>query len=157
AYLFRGALLAVQPLLGHHPGYGNAIDISLARAREKRSMDSQAWRLYECVADLEELLGPKMPLPGAGGKPLWVRLGGEKVVRKIIGEFVDDILRDQGVNFSRDGKYEMTPGRIDHVKQMMVELASDAMGGPLRYTGKPMALVHDGMNIKDEEFTTCVS
>src|SRR5262249_46496876 len=106
---------------------------------------------------LENWLGPRMPPPTVDGKTLWDRLGGKEGVTKIVGEFVDDIIKDQGVNFSRGGKYKMTPDRVDHVKRMMVELASETMGGLDRYTGKPMALAHAGMDIKDEEFTTCLS
>src|SRR5262245_59699965 len=69
--LFRGALLAVQPLLDHHPGYKHAIDVRFDQANREKTMDSRAWRLYECVADLEDLLGPKLPPPLADGKTLW--------------------------------------------------------------------------------------
>jgi hemoglobin len=155
-FLFRGALLAVQPLLDHHPGYKQAIDVRFGQSNAEPSMDSRAWRLYECVADLEDLLGPKMRPPVVDGKTLWDRFGEERV-RKIVGEFVDDILQNPGVNFSRDGKYKMTPSRSEELKKRMVELASEAMGGPLKYSGKPMSLIHEGMNIKAEEFTTLVS
>jgi hemoglobin len=155
AYLFRGALLAVQPFLDHQPSVKQAIAMGLKQADGKSSMALKAWRLYQVVADVEDWVSPRMPPPTADGT-LWDRLT-EKRVRKIVGEFVDDVVKHPDVNFSRGGKYKMTPSRINELKERMVELASEVMGGPLRYRGKPLALVHDGMNIKAEEFTTFVA
>jgi hemoglobin len=90
------------------------------------------------------------------GATLWDRLGGKEGLDKIAGDFIELASNDERVNFSRDGKYKMTPERREHLKEMLVGLASSVSGGPLAYPGKSMKEAHKGMGITDAQFDACL-
>jgi truncated hemoglobin YjbI len=96
----------------------------------------------------------------AGDKPaaatLWERLGGKDGMEKIAGDFVNRAVNDDRVNFSREGKFKMTPERQEHLKQMLVGLASSVSGGNVPYPGKSMKEAHKDMGITDAEFDACL-
>jgi hemoglobin len=88
---------------------------------------------------------------------LWERLGGEKQIQRLVGDFVDGVLADPKVNFSRDGKHKMDARQVAELKRTLVILASSVGGGPYKYDGKTMAEIHKGMRITDAEFDALVS
>jgi hemoglobin len=83
---------------------------------------------------------------------LWLRLGGEANVRKVVDDFVGMAAADPKVNFDRNGKYKLDDKTVATLKQKLVELISAVSEGPLDYTGKSMKDVHKGMGITDAEF-----
>jgi hemoglobin len=106
-------------------------------------------------------------LPGAGTKSaapteaprvksLWDRLGGEKGVRKVVDDITASAAKDPKVDFTRGGKIKLTPEDVTKFKQEMVEWVSDQTGGPLRYRGKGMKVVHEGMHITNAQFDALV-
>src|SRR5262245_20638210 len=152
AYHFRGGLTVAHALLGHRPALQKAIEKGLAEARALPSATNQAWALYTVILNTRSELAPKMRL-AAEGKTLWERLGGERGVTRIVDEWVEAGLADPRVNFSRGGRYRMTPEAVARVKQGLVALTSAVGGGPqAKYSGPSMRKVHEGMNITDEEF-----
>ena len=84
----------------------------------------------------------------AASKPLWVRLGGEKEVTKIVDDFITLASADPKVNFTRNGKYKIDKEKL---RTALVAQISSLTGGPLKYD-KDMKTVHQGMNITNAEY-----
>jgi hemoglobin len=98
------------------------------------------------------------PGPGEGGPTsFWKLLGGEEKVTKIVGDWVDRMIADTKVNMTRNGKYPMTPEKIAKKKSMMVDMASQALGGPRAYTGPRLLPIHKDMDITDAEFDAALA
>jgi hemoglobin len=93
----------------------------------------------------------------AAAATLWGRLGGEKGVTQMIDDLMDEAVKDPKVNFSRNGKFPMTPERVAAVKRHMVRLASALGEGPYDYDGRRMGPVHKDMGITDDEFDAFIS
>ena len=83
---------------------------------------------------------------------LWERLGGEERMAEIVSDFVDAAVADPRVNYSRGGRYPLDAGHLTRIKRGALEFLSQAMGGPLRYSGRSLAEIHGRMDIVDAEF-----
>lgn len=72
---------------------------------------------------------------------LYARAGGDAGVTQLIGIFYQRVLADP----------ELSPffARIpmDKLRRMQVEFFTSALGGPLQYSGRPLAHVHHGHGI----------
>jgi len=72
---------------------------------------------------------------------LYERVGGEAGVSRLIGSFYDRVLADP----------ELSPFfahiPMDKLRGMQVEFFTSALGGPLQYSGRPLAHVHHGHGI----------
>jgi hemoglobin len=64
------------------------------------------------------------------------RLGGEPVLRRVIDEFVDRVVRDTMIGFF------FRSVDITRLKQFEYEFAAAHLGGPTRYTGRPLGQAH---------------
>ena len=82
-------------------------------------------------------------------RSLWSRLGGEPAVKKVVHDFVVRTANDPKVDFFRGGKYKPD---VPKLEQLLVEFISSAAGGPLKYSGRDMKTVHEGMGITDAQF-----
>jgi hemoglobin len=160
--VYQGGLLAVRPVLGHHPELQKAIEAGLQRAEQNPVASQRAFVLRKVIDEVRAKLAPaeavRKSTKTAEEKKatLWERLGGEGNVRKVVDEFVRTAAADPKVDFSRGGKFTFTDKDIDHLKDMLVKLVSSATGGPLEYTGKDMRKSHKGMNITNAEFDATV-
>src|SRR6185503_18295755 len=67
-------------------------------------------------------------------KPLYERLGGEKGIAKIVDEWMGRSLNNP------------------RVKEGLVQFICEATGGPVKYEGRDMKSVHQGMAISGGEF-----
>lgn len=148
---YQGALVTVRPLLDHRPTLQQAIDAGLADALKRASPGERAFVLRGVIDKIRAETNPD------GAKPptavtLWDRLGGEKGVAKVVDDFVALAASDAKVNLFRDGKHKPTAEQTADLKKKLVEMISEASGGPLKYTGKSMKEVHKGMGITDAEF-----
>lgn len=170
--VYQGALLAVRPLLAQHPELQKTIDEGLASADRLPVAAERAFALRKVLDDVRlrvkggeavasDKKGPKAGGPGEKAVPkkpagvpltLWARLGGEDVVRLVVDEFVRTAGADPKVNFTRGGKVKLTDRDVEELKNKLVQLISQATGGPLKYTGADMRKSHKGMNITDAEF-----
>jgi hemoglobin len=93
------------------------------------------------------------PVPGATRvATLWDRLGQEAGVRKVIDQVTDLAAKDPKVDFTRGGKIKLTRDDVAKFKEEMVDWVSAHTGGPLKYTGKNMKVVHEGMHITNAQF-----
>jgi len=72
---------------------------------------------------------------------LYERVGGEAGVTRLIGIFYDRVLADAQLSpfFAR------IP--LEKLRSMQVEFFTSALGGPLQYSGRPLAHVHQGHGI----------
>jgi hemoglobin len=148
--VYQGGLLAVKPLLAHHPDLQQTVEKALADAGQMSDYEKRARSLNRALLDLRNRLKPAAD--GARLPSLWDRLGGEKAVRQVVDDFVALAAKDDKVNFTRGGKFKLDAAKVADLKQKLVELISQVTGGPLKYTGKDMKEVHKGMGITDAEF-----
>jgi hemoglobin len=95
--------------------------------------------------------GP-MPPTSTAIISLWSRLGGEPAVKAVVHDFVTLAATDPQVDFTRGGKYSLDAAGIANLEKLLVELISAVTGGPLKYEGRPIKTVHQGMAITDAQF-----
>ena len=94
---------------------------------------------------------PSPPTPSAAGS-LWARLGGEPAVKAVVHDFVARAASDPQVDFTRGGRYSLDAAAVANLENRLVELISAVSGGPLKYDGRPMKPLHQGMAITDAQF-----
>src|SRR5262249_8073406 len=82
-------------------------------------------------------------------RTLWTRLGGEPAVKAVVHAFVLKAATDPKVDFTRGGKFKPD---IPTLERQLVEFISVASGGPLKYSGRDMKTIHQGMGITDAQF-----
>jgi hemoglobin len=161
--LFQGTLLAVQPMLDHRPKLAAAVKQALDKAAAMRDPASGAFELRKALDAVQletsaSFIIPKKDKESEKAKDkttgaLWDRLGGEKVMRPLVKDFMTAAAADQKVNITRGGKYKLDEKGMAKLEQSILEYVSQATGGPLKYTGKDMATVHAGMKITEDEYT----
>jgi hemoglobin len=83
---------------------------------------------------------------------LWESLGGEKQMAKVVSDFIDAAVADPCVNYSRGGRFPLDAELLTRTKRSALEFLSQAMGGPLLYSGRGLQEIHGRMNIADAEF-----
>jgi hemoglobin len=76
-------------------------------------------------------LGPSNP-----AETLFDELGGEPVLRSIVGRFVDRLFADPMIGFF------FRKANRERVKDKEYELAAQHLGAPVEYTGRPIQQVH---------------
>jgi hemoglobin len=172
--IYQGSLLTVRPLLRAHPTLQKAIDDGIAKAAGQRSFAERAFTLRAVLDDVRKELktsadggimtgpvptpeggvtpGPAPTPEGGEGKSLWDRLGGAESVQAIVNNWINRVIDDPRVNFTRGGKIKMTDGELAAFKKKMVDYISGATGGVIRYGGNSMKAVHAKMGITDMEF-----
>ncbi len=94
--------------------------------------------------DADELMAIVVATKNEIVAPLWDRLGGEKIVKPVVIEFLSTASKDPKVNIDRGGNYPLTKDRIDSVTNSVVDFISSVTGGPLKYTGRDMKNAHQG-------------
>ena len=72
---------------------------------------------------------------------LYERCGGEAGIIELVGIFYQRVLADPEL-----GPY-FSNIPMDKLRRMQVEFFSSALGGPLEYSGRPLAHVHQGRGI----------
>jgi hemoglobin len=153
--LYHDFLAALRPLLADHPDLQTAIDTGLTKAEQMPAgtigNDSErAFVLRGVIDTIQATVGPRR------AQALWIRLGGEANVRKIVDDFVALAAKDAKVNFFR-GTALKDKVDVPVLKRRLVELISVVTGGPYVYSGRSMKEVHKGMHITGPEFDALVS
>ena len=109
----------------------------------------------------------------SGGKTnevtLYERLGGEAGIQRIVDDFVNRVLEDPRVNWSRKGvvkggllkrdrsvEWPATQENVAKLKEHFVQFISVASGGPTEYKGKPIEPAHADMQIIEPEFEAAI-
>lgn len=81
---------------------------------------------------------------------MYERIGGEATIEALISDFYDRVLKDpELVPFF--GKTSMEQQRL-----MQREFFAAALGGPIKYTGRPLSHVHHGLGIQRSHFALFV-
>lgn len=81
---------------------------------------------------------------------LYTRLGGEPVVKRVVGETIDRAATDPRTSRSfKDVK-------LARVKEKIVEQICELAGGGCKYTGDPMDKVHKGLQNTEAEMNLVV-
>jgi len=78
---------------------------------------------------------------------LYEKIGGAQAVSKVVRNFYDIILEDEGLK--KYFKNISMAGLIAH----QIEFISSALGKPSEYTGKDMISAHKGFKITNSEFS----
>lgn len=169
--LFRSALVSSWYMLDHHPRLREDIKAALDRADAQNAASDRAVTLRggldavraglsatakRVASKAPDKTAPDKGPPRPAESTLWERLGKEEKVRKVVDEFVAIAGADAKVDFTRGGKYQLTPEKVAELKTGLVQLISENTGGPLRYTGLSLKRTHRGMGITDAEFDASV-
>jgi hemoglobin len=79
-------------------------------------------------------------------RTLFDELGGEAALRPLIDRFVDRVFDDVMIG------YLFRNASRDRVKQKEYEHAAEHLGGPVRYTGRPLAEAHAPHRVRGGQF-----
>ena len=85
-----------------------------------------------------------------GGKSLYDRLGGISAIDAVVSDFLGNVAGDTRIQ----ARFALTD--LKDLKQKLVDQVCAATGGPCKYTGGDMKVVHKGMRIKGAEFDALV-
>jgi hemoglobin len=83
-------------------------------------------------------------------KPLYERLGGLPAIQQVVDDLMASVATDTRIN------QRFTTTDVTRLKKHLVDQICEASGGPCKYTGRPMRVVHAGLRITDAEFTALV-
>ena len=75
---------------------------------------------------------------------LYQAMGGEEGIAKLVGAFYRRVLTDESLS----PFFDHVP--MERLKVMQKEFFSEALGGPLFYSGRSLRQVHAGMGIEKE-------
>lgn len=102
-------------------------------------------------------------------KTLYVRLGEEEGIQRIVEDFIQRALEDPRVNWTRKGvtkrswfrtqkveEWQPTAVNLERLKLHFVQFISLAAGGPAQYEGKPLRPAHLEMQITKAEFDATI-
>ncbi len=101
---------------------------------------------------------------------LFDRLGGQAGVSNIVADFTPRALDDPRVNWDREGvtrggisihreksqTWNPTPDHIALLQAHLAQFLALATGGPAKYTGRQIEIVHGSMHISNPEFDAVV-
>jgi hemoglobin len=154
--LYQGTLIAIEPFLGHRAELRQDVAKGL---NDVEFVTNYAQRAVNLRRILDRVLSavrtsprPAPPQPQPQPQPLWARLGGEPAVKAVVHDFVALVASDPQVDFTRGGHYSLDAGAVANLEKLLVGLISSVSGGPLKYEGRPMKPVHQGMAITDAQF-----
>jgi truncated hemoglobin YjbI len=182
--LYEGSLMSLRPLLEHRPELQKAITDGLANAERNPELTRRAFVLRGVIDRIRtdvnpnprpaprtedkvvrpedktpELPSKTTPAPPAKDRAaaLWDRLGGEKGVSKIVADLVKAVSANPKVDFTRGGRYILTPPDVELLKRHLVQQISSLTGGPFKYEGLDMREVHKDMGITTAQYDAFVA
>src|SRR5689334_18039848 len=83
--------------------------------------------------------------------PSWEQVGGTDTMRRVVELFVDRAVVDPRINYDRGGRYPQSQESIARTKSLALAFLSCALGGPLSYSGRSLADIHQPMAINARE------
>jgi hemoglobin len=163
-------MLAIEPMLGHRAELRQEVARGLQAVELLPTYSQRAMELRRVLDGVRTAIQSTpvpvpvpVPMPVAAPapppapaptplKPLWTRLGGEPTVKAVVHDFVALAASDPQVDFDRGGKFPLDEAGTAHLETLLVQLISAVAGGPLKYEGRVMKPVHQGMAISDAQF-----
>ena len=94
-------------------------------------------------------LGPAAP----SQQSLYERLGGRPTIDRIVSDFIDALFANTQLN-AQNPKVAVGHARanVPHLKSKVGDVFSALAGGPQRYQGRPMRMVHAPLDITDADW-----
>jgi hemoglobin len=89
--------------------------------------------------------------------PSWEQVGGTNTMRRVVELFVDRAVADPFINYDRNGRYPQNLETITRAKSLALGFLSRALGGPLPYSGRSLADIHQPMAISAGELDAFVA
>ena len=89
-------------------------------------------------------------MSGAPEQTLYDRIGGEEAITGMVTEFYTKVLTDDELRPFFKGV------EIERLHRMQREFFSAALGGPIKYSGRPLHSVHAGRGIKPKHMSRFV-
>jgi len=86
---------------------------------------------------------------------LYARMGDGRVMRSLVDFYFDLALNDPVLDFTRHNTphaWEPNPGNVAELKDRYFTYLSSATGGPAKYKGHPISLVHEHLEITPQQF-----
>ena len=83
-------------------------------------------------------------------KDLFTRLGGKPAIEAVVGEFVTRLAADPRV------KFRFANSDVPELTADLVDFVCVATGGPCKYTGREMRVLHASMHVTEEEWDATV-
>lgn len=125
--LYQGTVAAVIPFLDHRPKLSAVAQAALVKSAQMKPTDG-AFILREALDAVQ-----KETAVALTPKPLWDRLGGEKVVRAVVKDFVGLVSKDQQINTKlARGKNKFEAKDYERLEEALVAAISQQTGGPLK-------------------------
>jgi hemoglobin len=81
---------------------------------------------------------------------LYDRIGGSEGIKNMVATFYSKVVADPALRPFFDHV------AVNKLRRMQVEFFSAALGGPVRYTGRPVIHAHHGLNITRQHFQAFV-
>jgi hemoglobin len=106
--------------------------------------------LLACAATAQE----SKPTPAASAGPtLYKRLGGFDAIAAVVDDFIPRLIADKQIGRFLVGLSDNSKARL---RQMFVEQACAATGGPCVYIGRDMKTTHKGLGITGSDWDLSV-
>jgi hemoglobin len=99
-----------------------------------------------CVFALLLLMLPPCSAPQAVPDSLYMRMGGEPVVRAVVSDTLDRVVADHKL------KRSFAEVDVIRIKRLLAEQICQLAGGGCRYSGDSMREAHGGHQISEAEF-----
>src|SRR4051812_31265405 len=104
-----------------------------------------------CEADPNAFEGEGRYSPNS----LYARIGDGRVLRSVVDFYFDMALNDPVLDLTRHNSphaWEPNPGNVAELKDRYFAYLSSATGGPAKYSGPPISLVHEHLDITPQQF-----
>lgn len=144
--LYQGTVAAVQPMLDSHPKLAAHALEALRRSANMQATEG-AFVLREVLDAIQKETAVALIPP-----PLWERIGGEKVVRAVVKDFLATAAKNKRVNLTR-GTFKPEAKELEKLEQALVEALSAQTGGTLKPTaGMGLKEVLAGSKLTDGDY-----
>jgi hemoglobin len=110
--------------------------------------------LLQLTSILVAQASAKPTASAAAGPSLYKRLGGFDAIAAVVDDFVPRLAADKQIGRFLVG---LSDNSKAHLRQMFVEQACAATGGPCVYIGRDMKTAHKGLGITGSDWDVAVS
>ncbi len=136
--LYEGTLRAVAPMIDHHPKLAEFVRDRLTKCENMKAAEG-AFELRKAIDLVQQVTGAAFfEKDGKGdkvekkdaAKPLWERMGGEKVAKAVVHDFVAAVTKDPKLDLTRGGKFKLGDKEVEQVEKTMLAIFGNITSGP---------------------------